>query len=173
MTEKQLSILNAALRLFAQQGFSATPTSQIAKEAGVSEGLIFRHFGKKDGLLKAVINEGEESFKAIFADIAMASTPKELLRKAISMPFDVPESDYEFWRLQFKLKWELESFSDSKLVPMRLVLTNAFEKLNYEEAALEAETLMHLLEGISSAMLKSKMSRKKELHQFLLKKYNL
>jgi len=173
MTEKQLSILNAALKLFAQQGFSATPTSQIAKEAGVSEGLIFRHFGKKDGLLAAVIHEGEESFKTLFADVAMAAEPKEVIRKAISMPFGVPESDYEFWRLQFKLKWELNTYQDTKAEPMKLVLTNAFQKLGYEDANLEAESLLHLIEGVGSAMLKGKLAHKKELHQFLLKKYNL
>ncbi|MEM6349042.1 MAG: helix-turn-helix domain-containing protein [Bacteroidota bacterium] len=173
MTAKQLSILNAALKLFAQQGFSATPTSQIAKAAGVSEGLIFRHFGKKEGLLEAVVKEGEESFKTLFADVAMASEPKEVIRKAISMPFGVPESDYEFWRLQFKLKWELDTFHDSKVEPMKLVVTNAFQKLGYEDAALEAETLLHLVEGVGSAMLKGHLNHKEELHQFLLKKYNL
>ncbi|MFK7925091.1 MAG: TetR/AcrR family transcriptional regulator [Bacteroidia bacterium] len=173
MTAKQLAILNAALKLFAQQGYSSTPTSQIAKEAGVSEGLIFRHFGKKEGLLTAVLKEGEESFKTIFADVAMASDPKEVIRGAISMPFDVPEEDYEFWRLQFKLKWELENYQDTKSEPMKLVITNAFQKLGYDQAELEANMLLHLLEGIGGAILKGHLKRKKDLHIFLLEKYKL
>ena len=44
MTEKQENILKAALQLFAKEGFYATSTSKVAKLAGVSEGLIFRHF---------------------------------------------------------------------------------------------------------------------------------
>ena len=44
MTEKQISILESALELFSSKGFDAVPTSLIAKQAGVSEGLIFRHF---------------------------------------------------------------------------------------------------------------------------------
>ena len=51
MTEKQENILNTALELFAKDGYDATSTSKIAKCAGVSEGLIFRHYGSKDGLL--------------------------------------------------------------------------------------------------------------------------
>lgn len=173
MTAKQISILNAALKLFAQQGYSSTPTSQIAKEAGVSEGLIFRHFGNKEGLLTAVVKEGEESFKSIFAEVAMASDPKEIIRRMISLPFEVPEEDYEFWRLQFKLKWELESYKDTKSEPMRLVITNALQSLGYDQAELEASMLMHLIDGIGGAILKGYIKRKEELHAFLLQKYNL
>ena len=49
MSNKE-NILHTALRLFAEQGYDRTPTSQIAREAGVSEGLIFRHYGSKAGL---------------------------------------------------------------------------------------------------------------------------
>ena len=44
-------IAKAALRLFAEQGFAATSTKQVAKEAGVSEGLIFHYYPTKLGLL--------------------------------------------------------------------------------------------------------------------------
>lgn len=44
-------ILETALRLFVERGFSGTSTRRIAKEAGVSEGLIFHHFPRKRDLL--------------------------------------------------------------------------------------------------------------------------
>lgn len=47
-------ILEAAVRLFAQQGVSGTTTRQIAQEAGVSEGLIFRYFPTKLDLVQEV-----------------------------------------------------------------------------------------------------------------------
>ncbi|MFT5056181.1 MAG: AcrR family transcriptional regulator, partial [Pseudoalteromonas distincta] len=43
MTDKQVAILQTALELFSKKGFDAVSTNLIAKEAGVSEGLIFRH----------------------------------------------------------------------------------------------------------------------------------
>ncbi len=58
MTEKQEKILQSALELFAKEGFHATSTNKVAKHAGVSEGLIFRHFGNKEGLLQAILAEG-------------------------------------------------------------------------------------------------------------------
>ena len=54
MTNKKEKILLTALELFANEGFKSVTTSKIAKEAGVSEGLIFRHFENKKGLLNAL-----------------------------------------------------------------------------------------------------------------------
>ena len=51
MTEKQRRIVTAAALLFAEQGFAATSTRQIAQKAQVSDGAIFRHFAGKKELL--------------------------------------------------------------------------------------------------------------------------
>jgi AcrR family transcriptional regulator len=48
-------ILEAALKLFSEQGYAGTPTSQIAAEAEVSEGTIFKYFPKKMDLLRSVL----------------------------------------------------------------------------------------------------------------------
>lgn len=47
MTEKQRNILRASVKLFAEKGFHASSTAEIAKEAGVAEGTIFRHYKSK------------------------------------------------------------------------------------------------------------------------------
>ena len=58
MTEKKQHILESALKLFSKEGYEATSTRSIAQEAGVSEGLIFRHFQNKEGLLKYLLERG-------------------------------------------------------------------------------------------------------------------
>jgi AcrR family transcriptional regulator len=55
MTEKQRSILRAAIQLFAEKGFHASSTAEIAKAAGVAEGTIFRHYRSKKDILLAVV----------------------------------------------------------------------------------------------------------------------
>lgn len=45
-------ILEAALRLFTKQGFDATPTAQISKEANVSTGTLFHYFPNKNSILE-------------------------------------------------------------------------------------------------------------------------
>jgi AcrR family transcriptional regulator len=51
-TREQL--LEAALRLFAERGFKGATVREIAREAGVSQGLIRFHFGSKEGLRHAL-----------------------------------------------------------------------------------------------------------------------
>ncbi|SDK65327.1 transcriptional regulator, TetR family [Actinopolyspora mzabensis] len=48
-------ILDAAVRLFAESGFDATPTSRIAEHAGVPKGLIHYYFRRKEDLLVALV----------------------------------------------------------------------------------------------------------------------
>lgn len=55
--ETRTRILDAAQRLFAVQGFDATPTKAIAEQAGVPNGLIFYYFPTKKALLEALIAE--------------------------------------------------------------------------------------------------------------------
>ncbi len=54
--EKRGRLLAAARELFISQGFDKTTTKQIAKQSGVSEGILFHQFGSKVGLLKELID---------------------------------------------------------------------------------------------------------------------
>ncbi|MBD2769511.1 TetR/AcrR family transcriptional regulator [Hymenobacter sp. BT664] len=47
-------IIDAALRLFVENGFHGTPTSRVASEAGVSNGSLFNAYKTKDDLIVAV-----------------------------------------------------------------------------------------------------------------------
>ncbi|MDW0116931.1 helix-turn-helix domain-containing protein [Sporosarcina thermotolerans] len=55
LTEKQKQILVAATEMFAEKGFAATSTNEIAKKAGVAEGTIFRHYKTKKELLLSIV----------------------------------------------------------------------------------------------------------------------
>ena len=53
--ERSQAIVKAALGLFAQQGFDATTTRRLARAAGVSEALLFKHFPSKRALYRAIL----------------------------------------------------------------------------------------------------------------------
>jgi AcrR family transcriptional regulator len=173
MTEKQENILQAALTLFAKEGYHATSTSKVARAAGVSEGLIFRHFGNKEGLLEAILDEGERRLKILVVDIVMETEPKAVIRKTIEMTGKIDNVDYDFWKLQFKLKWELEVSGDKKMEPLKMALTNAFTKLNYPSPDLEAQLLILFMDAMGAAVLKGSSLNVEEMIQFLLSKYDL
>ncbi len=48
-------LLDAALELFAQKGFSATRSDEVAARAGVSKGTLYLYFPSKEELFKAVV----------------------------------------------------------------------------------------------------------------------
>ena len=49
-------VLKTALKLFASNGFHATTTAKIAREAGVSEGTIYKYFSSKEDLLAKLLH---------------------------------------------------------------------------------------------------------------------
>ena len=55
--ERQASLIQAAASLFAKKGFNGTTTKEIAKAAGISEALVFKHFPTKRALYAAILAE--------------------------------------------------------------------------------------------------------------------
>ena len=55
--DKRRLILDAAVRVFARQGFHATRVSDIADEAGVAYGLVYHYFKSKDEVLNELFVE--------------------------------------------------------------------------------------------------------------------
>jgi AcrR family transcriptional regulator len=92
MNKKQ-SILKTAAKLFATQGFDATTTIQIAREASVTEPLIYYHFKGKDDLFTNIIQTGfTEYLSRIDALEKNTDTPFEQIRKLIELQFDIVEA---------------------------------------------------------------------------------
>jgi len=55
--DKRRNILDAAIRVFARQGFHSTRVSDIADEAGVAYGLVYHYFNSKDEVLNELFTE--------------------------------------------------------------------------------------------------------------------
>src|SRR3954471_5109292 len=55
--DKRQQILDAAVRVFAAQGYEASRVGDVATEAGVAYGLVYHYFGSKEAVLEAVFRE--------------------------------------------------------------------------------------------------------------------
>jgi AcrR family transcriptional regulator len=55
LPEKEKKILQAAIGVFSEKGFSASTTNEIAKNAGIAEGTIFRYYKTKKDILRAIL----------------------------------------------------------------------------------------------------------------------
>ena len=85
--EKQDRMINAALKIFAIQGYRHGSTDDIVREAAVSKGLLFHYFGSKLGVycfiydysvrfmnleLRSTVNSGETELFAVMKQIECA-----------------------------------------------------------------------------------------------------
>ena len=55
--DKRRAILDAAIRVFARQGFHSARVSDVASEAGVAYGLVYHYFDSKDQMLNELFTE--------------------------------------------------------------------------------------------------------------------
>ena len=59
---RRAQIVEIARRLFAEGGYRSTTTRQLARAAGVSDALMYRHFESKEDVLRAVVDQGLDGF---------------------------------------------------------------------------------------------------------------
>ncbi len=62
--DRREQIIEAAMRVFAQKGFTRATNKDIAREAGITAGLIYHYFESKEAVLKAII-EGRSPLKVV------------------------------------------------------------------------------------------------------------
>src|SRR6185295_13232234 len=82
--DKRRQILDAAIRVFARQGFHATRVADIADEAGVAYGLVYHYFKSKDEVLNELFSERWSLLLAAIdeADRSAELTPRAKLEAA-------------------------------------------------------------------------------------------
>jgi AcrR family transcriptional regulator len=76
--ERRRAIVDAALRVFSTGSYAGATTSEIAREAGVSEPILYRHFSSKRELYFACLEEAWERLRT--ATDRHAAEPEGLAR---------------------------------------------------------------------------------------------
>jgi len=80
--DKHNRILQAAIKVFAQNGFHSSKVSEIAKEAGVADGTIYLYFKNKDDILISLFEEEmERIIQNMKKEIGGEEDPLEKLKK--------------------------------------------------------------------------------------------
>lgn len=77
-------IVEAALALVADRGFTATSVDDIASAAGVAKGSVFYNFGSKSGLFEAIITEGVTRLTAALRGAAEGLHGREALETLVT-----------------------------------------------------------------------------------------
>lgn len=91
--DKPQQIIDAAIRVFARNGFYNSRVSDIAREAGIASGTIYLYFKTKDEILVTLFREKMAGFVAsLRAAIAREPDPEAKIRRLVRLHFEVLEA---------------------------------------------------------------------------------
>jgi len=98
--DKRRAILEAAIRVFARQGYHSTRVADIADEAGVAYGLVYHYFDSKDQMLNELFSERWSLLlEAIHQADAEAASPREKLGAAAGFIVESYRHDPELMKV--------------------------------------------------------------------------
>ncbi|MHA6480383.1 TetR/AcrR family transcriptional regulator [Paenibacillus sp. strain BS8-2] len=87
-------IQTAAMRLFVRQGYGSTNVQHIADQAGISTGLMYRHYKTKDQLFEELVQFAMAGLEALIAKFQYTEEPaEELERFANEVYLDLSSGD--------------------------------------------------------------------------------
>jgi AcrR family transcriptional regulator len=153
--QKQDRLIAAARELFASQGYDETSTMQIAKRAGVSEGILFHHFGSKRGLFIRVAEDYARDVAAAILPGGLGDVTNEIV---VTNAFAFVRANMSLHRLFVARGPELAELAFAR---QRDILVSAIEKQLSQDmnrgatrrgnARVMAELLYALVNGALSA----------------------
>ena len=84
--ERRAQIVRAAVKLFSEQGYYTTTIQQVAREAGISTGLVYQYFRDKDDLLKSVPGIGNaQTFGGLQFSMLIQLDPNKMAQLGVTV----------------------------------------------------------------------------------------
>lgn len=116
--------MRASVHLFVKKGIDGTTIKDIAKEAKVAEGSLYRHFKSKDELAWYLFSAHLNKFTAdLMAKVYTLASAKDRVRVFVEESFDAYESDPELYSfLILREHSELDKFAKNYMHPGHVVM---------------------------------------------------
>jgi AcrR family transcriptional regulator len=154
-SERRAEILEGALALFAEHGYTETTVRTIAEAIGMSQGLLYRYFPSKDDLLRAIFEESMRDVQASFTAADEGITPNEKLERLIRAAFAIVRAHLRFWKLSYGVRMQtavLTGLGDaltSWTATIHRTLERYLAEAGFVDPATEAAILFALIDGVS------------------------
>ncbi|PHR91641.1 MAG: hypothetical protein COA69_10630 [Robiginitomaculum sp.] len=152
-------ILEAALHLFAQNGFHTTSVNEIAVRAGVSKGLLYNYFDSKEEVLVTIIEQASEQMFEIARTLMSHGTYKERLGHFLDHYMNSLETHKTYFSFQLSLLFQpsLKQYVQ-KLLHRRIdyilqLTTEMFRKAGCEAPEQMARRFVCELDGVAVQVL--------------------
>lgn len=99
--QRRALIIAAASELFAAQGYDGASMRAIAKAAGVTTPMLYRHFASKAALYTALLNEHARALLDHWANPDPSASRQERFSEAVEGFFSWIEENEQAWRMLF------------------------------------------------------------------------
>ncbi len=160
-TTRREQLLRGALELFAERGYAGASVKAIAERAGVSQGLLYVHFGNKEALLRALFEREMEDVQGTLGasadstgtETSSPTTGLEALEGLLRAAFAVVTSNRDLWRLSYALRFQpavwglLEPSLSVWTASVREQLEEVCRKMKLARPELEARLLFATIDG--------------------------
>jgi len=172
-------ILDAALEVFAKQGYHSSTVNAIAKTAGISKGLLYNYFKSKDDVLKELMIGMME---ALMFEI-MPLRPGEKFKKKdivnfINAGIDLVLAKPYYWKLYFSiaLQPEVMAMVFDKMMEMVQPYLSAMTEFYREKGIEHPEVMMRYLSAVMDGiqfhcMIDPKTFPAEEVKKLLIKQF--
>ena len=104
--QRRREILDAALKLFSEKGYSRTSMQEIAKEAEFAVGTLYKFFPTKKDLYEALVLENAKKIHQLMMTTFEEKRTLPLLRKIVRLKWEIAEKHRSFLKLYFSELWE-------------------------------------------------------------------
>jgi AcrR family transcriptional regulator len=152
--EKKALIREAALKLFAEEGYHGASISKLAKKANISKGLVYNYYESKEDIVRDILEEGIQKMLAgLDRNNDGVLEPSEM-EYYIHEIFNILKANPEFWKLYFSIslqpaiynlvKEKIAELSD----PIFTMAINYFKKQGFKNPETETMIFGALLDGI-------------------------
>lgn len=123
-------ILDAAAELMSERGYSGTSISTLVKRSGLPASSIYWHFGSKEGVLAAVMEDGCQRWFATLPRWRELEGPEdERARQMLDATSQALEDHPDFLRLMFLIALERREIDPASLEVVRRVRARARDGL--------------------------------------------
>lgn len=152
--DRRQAILDAALKVFATHGYHSASVSMIAKEAGVSKGLMYNYFPSKEAVLLTLVNDLFDMMVTMLKVIPDEVLTRERFIEVIEMSINIAVQEPERWKLYMSLAFQPEvtpllmETMMPKVMPFMMSMSQYFHAKGYEDPVAMMRYFNATLDGV-------------------------
>ena len=156
-TERRVSILEAALHVFAEEGYHSASISKVSKYAKISKGLLYNYFESKEELLKILIGSLIDDEIKMLNSFLEKSLTEESFIHLINESVKTIKEHPKQWKLYFAMSFqdEVQEIMKDKHSPTQALFAERFIQFfkdkSHENPLQQMQYLMTFFNGMKNS----------------------